>query len=186
MKREDIREFFKEWYESNDSAHQIDHADSVCDLALLLNDRMSYGIIEEHIILAAYAHDIRSDLEGRKNPNVLAHDMIISHKLAIFDTISEQAIYLIAKAVLEHRGSYKGDYTSNLSLLISAADRGPIDYDIMYERSLVYNKGDHEGVRQHMKEKFGRTGYAKYPEFYKKMMLKEIEELYVRIEAQED
>ncbi len=183
-----IREFFKVWYVSNDAAHQIEHADAVYDLALSLNKKMDYNLKEEHIALAAYAHDIRSDLEGRKYHNVLAHDMILernSHIAAIFSDITDEDLHYIAKAVLEHRASYKGEYTSNLSLLISAADRGPIDYNIMYERSLKYNKGYHAGVLQHMKEKFGYGGYAKYPKFYEEMMCEEIKELKERIKAQE-
>ena len=35
--REEVREYYKPYYEKRDKDHQIDHVDSICDVALKIN-----------------------------------------------------------------------------------------------------------------------------------------------------
>jgi hypothetical protein len=178
-----VREFFKEFYLSNDDAHQISHADDVCDLALTINKKLGDLYSEEYIILASYAHDIYSDELGRKNHHKLAYSYIMNTKSAIFETISDEGKGIIACAVFEHRASYTGDFTSKLSEIISAADRGVPNYKDIYNRALKYAKGDHNQTELHMIDKYGRNGYAKYPDAYIKIFKEELEELYTIIDS---
>jgi len=187
--RNEIREFYKKFYESNDGAHQIDHADEVCDLMLKMNTEMNLKIDDVLIYFAAYIHDIYSDQFGRAKHHKLAAEYVLTSDDAILDSLSNAAKETISNAVLEHRGSYTGKFSSILSELISSADRGYLDFDKMIQRSLKFHRkaGMEEEVamrevEKHMIEKFGRNGYAKFPVLYLKYFGDSFEELYDKIE----
>lgn len=191
LKAKAIREYYKRFLlpisgDNIRNSHGVDHCDDVFNLMIKLNDKLSYGYSEEIIAFAAYIHDMYSDAENRKIHHILAHTYVLNRVDDLLKELSEDDLYLIANAVLEHRASYKGEFSSNLSTLISAADRGVPDYDSHYNRSLVYNDGDHKEVIEHLVDKFGRDGYAtkKYPKFYSDMFKEELEEFWNRLDKE--
>ena len=164
--RNTIREFFKGFYDKNDVAHQIDHADKVCDLAIEINESLEHPYKNQVVMIAAYAHDMYSTVEFRKIHHELAAHYVRCSNDEIIGLLSPIDRIKVADAVAQHRGSYTGELSSKLSEVISAADRGIPDLEEMIERSLKYNNGNLEKVHEHMKDKFGSKGYAKYPELY--------------------
>lgn len=79
----------------------------------------------------------------------------------------------IARAVAEHRASYKGKYYSDMSDLVSSADLNPPDLANTIKRSYQYgvDKGWPEERRLQNavytpREKYGTKGYARFPAHY--------------------
>jgi HD superfamily phosphodiesterase len=167
--RQKVREFYAPFYKDGDEAHLINHADDVCDLALEINKECN----EKLIILSAYIHDI-FNAKDRKNHNKLAYNYVLEAKDSLLQNLTNKERLLVAHAVLEHRASYKGEYFSKLSKIISSADRGKPDIKAVVIRSMKYNHADAQNVYKHIKDKYARNGYAKYPDIYKELFGKEL------------
>ena len=159
--QEEVRKFYKHYYEENDDAHTIVHADNVCNLALNLNNNIDIKLI----ILASYIHDIFN--ENRKIHHELAYKYVLSTQDKFLKKLSSKELKLVAHAVLEHRASFKGEFYSILSEIISSADRGIPSLKNITIRSMQFNKAKADKASKHIIEKYGVNGYAKYPEIYK-------------------
>jgi len=168
--RYNVRDFYKPFYDKGDLAHKIDHANSVCDLALKLN---SGKYKEELVILAAYLHDI-FNAKDRKNHHKLAFEYVLNKKDKFLQNLSTNDLNLVAHAILEHRGSFKGNFYSKLSEIISSADRGEPNLEKIIIRSLQFNKGNAKEVLAHIKNKYSYNGYGRYPKLYEEYFQKEI------------
>ncbi len=182
-----VREYYLPWYEKNDLAHDITHADKVCDMGLEICNDFQYNSREEKmdIILASYIHDIFTS-NNRKNHAELASDYILrwyQHDDPFLSSLSAGRLYYLAQAVLEHRASYKGQRTHPLSKLLSMADRGRPNLEDTIKRSMDYNKGNAREVLAHMKDKFGTDGYCSYPEEYLNMFKTVLVEFVMQIDA---
>jgi HD superfamily phosphodiesterase len=172
-----------------DSSHGWNHIEDVAKNALEINRRMILNLNEEYLVLAALFHDIYSDT-NRKNHHTLAADwfakfMIKQYKYDAIDILE------MSSAIKEHRASYKGEYSSLLSEVLAAADRGAPDLNSKIIRSSKYYlerepnsdlKTIAENVYKHMVEKFSRTGYMKYNAIYSSFYKKEIHNMYVTID----
>ena len=169
--KQKVREFYKPFYANGDEAHLINHADDVCKLALEINREYS----EKLVILASYIHDIFNATD-RKKHNFLAYGYVKSRADGFLQELSDEELELIAHAVLEHRASFKGKFFSKLSAIISSADRGRPDVTQIVIRSMRYNNANAQDVYEHMINKYGSKGYAKYPDVYKEIFTKELEE----------
>lgn len=183
-----LRDLVIPFYNLNDVSHTIDHADWVaCNV---LEFGKSLGL-EENIIkcgvVAAYCHDVQCYV-NRKLHHVLAFAWVHRNKKEIMELtgVDSDAIELIATACYEHRGSYTGDFSSIVSELLSAADRGaPVQSLDLFKRSYLYNyhhgTSDHDKAVNHalthINEKYGINGYAKYSPLYKKLFASDIETL---------
>jgi len=171
-------------YKTNDAAHQIDHADEVVTLMLQMDKKFNLHLDKNMIIVIGYYHDIfsKEDKLARKNHNNLAADYILNNNKE-FSIFNDKELTLISKAIREHRGSYKGEFSSIYSELVSAADRGEPDLNDMIKRSFKYHfdglnsQKAAEEVLEHMIEKFGKNGYAKYPKLYLKFFGKKLDNL---------
>jgi hypothetical protein len=158
------------YYEMNDDGHQIDHAVKVTETALHIVETMYpslFEILKPDIFLAGMLHDImaseRQDhhllgcMEAYANPKI----MEIVNKYSI-STIN------VWYAILEHRASYQGNFSSIVSSIISAADRNKPDIEEWVTR---VKKGsvndDMESALDHIKIKMGKGGYARIPAIYK-------------------
>jgi HD superfamily phosphodiesterase len=194
-----VRAFVEPFYKLNDSAHGISHADYVYQHAMQIKEGLNLDVDDRHIIYAAYFHDIYSTVQ-RKAHHVFAHDFIKYTKSGIFDNFLKHERDLIAKATLEHRASYDGEFTSLLSQVISAADRGEPNFKYIAQR--VYEcscddrtefvcderANEHEDnplarTYHHLKEKYGRGGYANYNEVYLEYYAKELKDMQDKIEV---
>ncbi len=120
-----------------DSSHGWSHVEDVAKNALEINRRMILNLNEEYLVLAALFHDIYSDTD-RKNHHTLAADwfakfMIKQYKYDAIDILE------MSLAIKEHRASYNGEYSSLLSEVLAAADRGAPDLNSLIIRSSKYH-----------------------------------------------
>ncbi len=169
--RDEVRAFYKPFYDDGDEAHKIDHADLVCDLALRLNE----GYDGKLVILASYIHDIFNATD-RKNHHKLAYEYVLRAEDKFLKELEKQELELVAYAVLQHRGSFKGEFFSLLSEIISGADRGLSNLEEVIIRSYKYNNGDTKEVLAHIKDKYATGGYGNYPPLIQKKFAKELAE----------
>ena len=169
--RESVRSFYSSYYKNGDLAHQIDHADSVCDLALEINKDCDPKLV----ILASYIHDIFNAID-RKNHDKLAYEYVLEANDEFLKELSKEELQLVAYAVLEHRAKFKGNFYSQLSEIISSADRGKPDIKEKVIRSMLFNNGNAQNVYKHLKSKYGTNGYANFPQSHQKIFKKELEE----------
>ncbi len=176
--QKEVRAFYEPFYKDGDLAHQIDHADSVCELALEINKECDPKLV----ILTAYIHDIFNATD-RKNHNQLAYEYVLEAKDKFLKELSKEELLLVAHAVLEHRASFKGKFYSKLSEIISSADRGKPDIKEVVIRSMQFNGGNTQDVYKHLKEKYGSNGYAKYPQSYQNFFHKELEHFQNKIDT---
>jgi len=167
--KKEVREYYKTYYENGDEAHPIDHADSVCDLALYINQECD----ERLIILASYMHDM-FNATNRAKHNELAYEYVLKAKDKFLKKLSEEEILKVAHAVLEHRGNFTGEFYSPLSAIISSADRGLPDLDFIIIRSMKFNNANAEDVHRYIIGRYGTKGYANYPKVYHDIFAKEL------------
>ncbi len=167
--RKKVRDYYQPYYENGDEAHLIGHADDVCDLALKLNKICD----EKLVILASYLHDTYNAQE-RKIHDKLAYAYVLNRDDKFLMELSEEELLLVAHAVLEHRASFKGEFFSTLSEIISSADRGLPDLDFIVVRSMKFNHGNAKDVYDHIHDKYGTKGYAKYPKVYQRIFKEEL------------
>ncbi len=176
--RESVRDHYQIYYRDGDEAHLIDHADAVCDLALSINQTYD----ERLVILASYLHDT-FNATNRQMHHTLAYDHVLKSEDKFLKELSQKELLEVAHAVLEHRASFRGEYYAPLSAIISSADRGLPDLDFIVIRSMRFNKGDVQDVYDHIKDKYGSKGYAKYPEVYQAIFREELEAFHKRADA---
>jgi len=168
-----VREYYKKYYDLNDEAHRIDHADSVCEEALFIMDVLKININKRMVVVAAYTHDIFCNV-NRKTHNILASKYVLDAKDdEILNEFSGTQRLSIAEAVLQHRSSYKGERSNILSRIIATADIGRVNLKDIILRSYKYHSGDGKSdikvvdeIYEHLIDKFSSNGYRKYDEFY--------------------
>lgn len=158
-------------YEKADPAHGIDHIEDVLGNVAELVKRLNMTNLNEDILYtAAVYHDIGTVTHGRKDHNLYSAEFVLNDE-KLKDYFSDMEINIIANACREHRASYKGEYSSIYSKIISDADRDGGGIERMIKRSYAYNKHNnpqynsrelYESIYKHLKEKFGYGGYARY------------------------
>ena len=180
----ELNSFYKK-----DSSHGWNHIEVVAKNVLEINRKMALGLNEEHLVLAALFHDIYSDID-RENHHTLAADWFTKFMIKQ-DKYSTTDIIEMALAIKEHRASYKGEYSSLLSEVLAAADRGAPNLNSFIIRSAKYHlerepnsylKTIVENVYKHMLEKFSRKGYMKYNSIYSSFYGEEIYNMYAAID----
>ena len=161
-----------EKYKKFDGAHDDAHARMVIknseyiaanmmkDEKIQLDMRMVKVIAAMHDLGLAYDRETHHTKSGE----------IVRKEKELRKFFSEEQIELIAKSVEEHRASYKGEYTSVYSKIVSDADRMN-DINTMIERTYKWNrkhypdKNDKEiydEVISHLQDKYGEKGYVRF------------------------
>ena len=161
-----------EKYKKFDGAHDDNHARMVIknseyiasnmmkDEKIELNMNMVKVIAAMHDLGLAYDRETHHTKSGE----------IVRKEKMLRKFFTEEQIEIIAKSVEEHRASYKGDYTSVYSKIVSDADRMN-DINTMIDRTYKWNrkhypdKNDKEiydEVINHLQDKFGEKGYARF------------------------
>ena len=187
--RNEVRKSVEGFYKNNDKAHDIHHADEVCNLAIELNEISGYGIDEKLIMAAAYFHDIYSAY--RVTHHTEAHKYVLSVPNVLKGTFDQEEIGMIAKACLEHRDSWTGGFSTKLSEIISMADRGAPNAIPLLRRSFIYGKSklklsDHDArleAIEHIRRKYSERAFAKYTTYYKEYFEEELERFHYLIES---
>ena len=172
-----------------DSSHGLSHVEEVAKNALEINRKMILNLNEEYLVLVALFHDIFSDID-RKNHHTLAADWFIKF-MKEKDKHDEIDILEMSLAIKEHRASYNGEYSSLLSEVLAAADRGAPNLKSIIFRSSKYYleknlnkdlKEVAEDVYKHLLEKYSRNGYMKYNAIYSSFHGEEIYNMYLAID----
>jgi len=166
-----VRDYYKHYYKNGDEAHLINHADDVCSLALEINKEED----DKLVILASYLHDM-FNADNRAIHNELAYEYVLEANDEFLQNLKSEELKRVAHAVLEHRASFKGEYYSSLSEIISSADRGLPDLESVVVRSMRFNNGDAQDVYEHILDKYGTKGYAKYPKVYQEIFKEQLKE----------
>lgn len=170
----DFEDAFSHVYNVNDEAHRSEHFSAVESLGLELNREMKLGIDERLITAVAWLHDMFA--WSRYNHHELAMYWVGTTDHPLLEQFTPQEIDDIADACFTHRASYKGEFNTVLGELMSAADRGrPGDLRAEVWRGYNYIKTNPglnavdaiEQTVKHQEEKYGRDGYARYPDLYK-------------------
>lgn len=181
MLRKDVKEFVKfslDLYDDcPDRAHGKEHISQVIEHATAMTKEMK---LDENIaVVAATFHDIGlmwGDCT-RENHHINSGRFIEENYEVFKCYFTDREIAKIKAAVEEHRASYKGEYSSIYSVIVSDADRS-VDIITMISRSYLYNK-DHgtpedklyTEVYNHLKEKYGNNGRVKLHLPYAKEIL---------------
>jgi hypothetical protein len=173
--RQEIIKGFSHVWELNDKAHRENHFEAVFQCGTAISNRMDFGYDPKLILFAAYFHDMFA--WSRVNHHELSyHWMMSTDHPVIIDNLNPSETVEVARGCLQHRASFKGNFKNQFCELINAADRMmPGNVSDMLERAILYRVAHHpeqsedqryEESVKHLKEKFGMSGYARYPEMY--------------------
>lgn len=191
-----VIEHFKPYYTGVDKAHGLSHVVKVMFLALKINKALNISRREDLIIIAAIAHDMFS-YTHRETHHLEASRYISTTEDILISRLPTTDIIMISQAVAQHRASYDGPYYGWLSELISAADRGVPNlssitrrvYSCAKDTSLIFKTDNmvlttesHEELYLertllHLKAKYGKNGYARYNNIYKRMFKNDLEKM---------
>lgn len=180
---------FNAAYLLNDRAHQIEHFHEVESCGNAINNTLGLNYDPKLILYVAYFHDLFA--WSRENHHRLSGEFIRGTCHPLIKKLSSSERIDVAIACEEHRASFKGRFTTQFSMLMNCADRGfPNDVPALLERAIQYRlgKGDTRVEAlptsvQHLKEKYGRNGYAVYPEMYTRAFGDVLDAQYDEIDA---
>lgn len=143
--------------------HGRDHIETVIrksyDMAIEFNQN------PELCCVAAALHDIGLLTNSRKYHHIGSAIYVCENIQTLRKYFSDDEIYIIFKAVLEHRSGFKDEYFSIVSKIVSDADRSS-NIVLMITRAYEYNKPKHNGidlqnvVYEHLKEKYYDRQYS--------------------------
>lgn len=168
-----FEEAFNHVYGANDEGHQADHFSAVESLGLEMNRVLGLGWDDDLITAVAWLHDMFA--WSRHNHHELARVWVLTTNHPLMKRFTDQERLLIADACASHRASFKGEFPTTLSELMSAADRGhPGNLRQELVRGCTYSVAyldmdAKDGMMRsvsHQQEKYGRDGYARYPQLY--------------------
>ena len=161
-----------EKYKKFDGAHDDAHARMVIkNSEYIATNMMKDEKIEidmNMVKVIAAMHDL--GLAYDRETHHIKSGEIVRKSKELRKFFTEEQIELIAKSVEEHRASYKGEYTSVYSKIVSDADRMN-DINTMISRTYKWNRkhypdlNDEEiynEVIQHLQDKYGEKGYARF------------------------
>lgn len=179
-----LEDFFIDTYYDRDGSHGINHIKEVYDLAKKMVEKLNLNIGQDELIIACYCHDMFSKTD-RERHHILAEDFIWDNRgeLWFLKDLDNDAVIRIARAVAQHRASYTEHYSSILSEVLSAADRGKLSAGDTIRRSFKFTIENNPDMKVqdaialvyiHMKEKFGSNGYARYNDVFKNYFFEEL------------
>lgn len=158
----------------NDAAHNLNHVMDVCRLGKRICQDMG---LDDRDTLLVYVgcllHDIGCRYERSQHHLIgygLTYELINRYWPGEF---SDEELFIIATAVLEHRSSNPNKPSTLISSIVSVADSGAPDFAKYVRRAVQFRlkRGMEsvlvvEDVYKHLLEKFGAEGYhwKSYPE----------------------
>lgn len=191
--RNKVIEKYSSMWSILDPAHQLDHFDNVYEDAItLFHKNPTLNVNSNEIFLVAYFHDLFT--WSRENHHQLIETFIYTTKCPLVNVLfsgDDDSKNRVARACAEHRASYKGDYYSQLSLLMASADRGiPKDINTLIERSYKYQlanvtKDKDEAIllaKRHIVKKFSKEGYARIPKLLYNSYRLEFEKIWTEVD----
>lgn len=171
--REKLIEEFTPFWELNDPAHRVEHFKEVELCGYRINRELGLGYSLGLITLTAYVHDLFT--WSRSNHHLMSGMWVDTANHWAINVMSPEQRKMVADACREHRASYRGEFSSPFSELMSSADRQmPKSVLSMVNRSIDYTMAN-LGISKeeaipiavaHIKEKYSKGGYARMPEMY--------------------
>lgn len=181
-----IEEVIFPQYELNDMGHNIDHIKYVIERSLKFASEVSNINLNMVYTIAAY-HDIGHHIDAKNHEVVSAKILGEDEKLKEY--FSKEEIDEMVCAVEDHRASLEYEPRSVYGKIVSSADRNTL-IEIPLKRTYAYRIEHNpessleqiiEESRLHLKNKFGKEGYATEKMYFEdndyKLFLKEIAEL---------
>lgn len=152
-------------YRGEESGHGIDHINYVIDRSMRFAKEVADINYDMVYTIAAY-HDIGHHINHKEHERISSEMLFADDNLLNFFNKTEMKI--MSEAVYDHRASIKGEPRSIYGKIVSSADRNVNIADIL-RRTYLYRVSHFpdsdftEIVNEsynHIKEKFGRNGYA--------------------------
>lgn len=171
-------------YSKNEPSHNIEHIKYVINRSLKFANTIENINYDMVYTIAAY-HDIGHHIDSKKHEIISAEIMSKDKNLEKY--FSNDELKIIKEAIEDHRASAKNEPRSIYGKIVSTADRNNTVEDC-FKRSYLHRKKLSPDVSEeeifeeaynHLNNKFGENGYAKFffeDEEYEKF-LKEIREL---------
>ena len=190
MINESLKKYIEEvifpQYELNDMGHNIDHIMYVIDRRLKFASEVEDINLDMVYTIAAY-HDIGHHIDAKNHEVVSAKILGEDEKLKEYFTKEE--IEEMVFAVEDHRASLEYEPRSIYGKIVSSADRNTL-IEVPLKRTYAYRIEHNpeasleqiiEESRLHLKNKFGKEGYATEKMYFEdndyKLFLEEIAEL---------
>ena len=152
--------------ESHGEAHITEVKERALAINKYLEDNLGIHADMEIINLAADFHDSTA-MTDRPNHHLSGAELFISTTKGTYNILTQRRV---AECIREHRASFKGEYSSLESQILSTADRGDINpnkISDLFRRAYTYsrenNLSHNDAVLSafsHIKSKYGREGYA--------------------------
>jgi len=171
MKR--LLEVVLPYYSLNDAGHDIHHAHSVANLAVMYAAEFAPEFIREAKV-AGYLHDIcvsRGRKDHHTNAVVELTEGPLKRWFSDYVKAHELNGWAILQACAEHRASYKGEFSTPLSEVVSSADRGRPSLDGVIQRIFQSIPGrSSQDAMAFVIKKYGGYSVAQFPSMYLKVM----------------
>lgn len=166
----DLKEYIEDnvfpLYSRNEEGHGISHIKDVIQRSL--NISKDYDVDINLVYTIAAYHDLGHYVD-RKTHEIISAKMFMDdeHMKEFFDDDERKTI---KEAIEDHRASSDHEPRSIYGKIVSTADRAILDFETPIKRTYLYGlahfpnltKKEHvEEVYNHLKDKFGRNGYAK-------------------------
>ncbi|QDB70412.1 putative metal dependent phosphohydrolase [Aeromonas phage CF8] len=170
--KRDLLVYCTESISMNDPAHHLGHVYDVCQQGKAIAHSLDFHESDMKLVyLACLFHDLGCRFEREFHHLIgygLTYDLL--HRFCRGE-FSEQETLIIATAVLEHRSSNKKKPSNRISEVVSVADSGRPEISTYIKRCIQFrlHRGDYRDgedtskffgdVKNHLREKFGSTGY---------------------------
>lgn len=166
-----VLDFTPAW-ELNDGAHRLTHFAAVETCGNEINDRLGLGYHRGLIMMVSMFHDMFA--WSRVNHHHMSAEWVTTTDYHLIAKLTTEERLLVAAGCREHRASNTDPFTCAFTELMNAADREmPGNVEVMVERAVLYrvargmSREEALGPAiEHIKEKFGEGGYARYPDMY--------------------
>lgn len=190
--KDELRLAYASQWAKNDPAHREEHFAKVFSAAVEIDSNLNLGHDPINMLFAAYMHDLFA--HDREIHHVRSHDYVMRAKDPLLKKYlsSGSDRLAVANACLQHRASFTGEFVSEFAELINAADyMRPEGLVSLMDRARQYTMHQdptlsadevEANVIYHMREKFSRFGYAKYPTLYLKVYGEEVQSIYDEID----
>lgn len=153
-------------YKNNDSGHEIDHINYVINRCLRFKEQFDDININMLYTIAAF-HDLAYRIDKDNHEILSAKIFFENNDMKHF--FSDEERIIIKDAIEDHRASKKEEPRNVYGKIISSADRNTdivsalkrtYSYTVKYYPDFSLEQLIDEGYN-HIKDKFGETGYAK-------------------------
>jgi uncharacterized protein len=161
-----LMENISESYKVFDKGHGIKHIATVIDSSIKLS---KYFPVNKNMVLTiAVYHDLGMRID-RKTHQIHSRDILIDDK-ELERWFTKEELILMGEACEDHRASNSHEPRSIYGYIVSDADRTTDIYD-MIERCYNFSKKNYKDLNEketynrvynHLVEKYGEGGYAKF------------------------